>query len=202
MQKEESMKIIAPRMEAARRRGLLLMRFKAWAARVERGTLSMRESLGGTRTRAVWDDPQRPGARIALTVTEHPSAVAAMNALADDLVANQLATLPPGPPDVGEVSFAHPPGAPPAVFFARANLTVWVTSFGIVPVEVDDVARTVDLDLTATPAGRPGTLSDIGRVAGDAYVKVLAPGAELVKSDGGIVVREGEMGQVQVFVVD
>src|SRR5262245_37218596 len=129
MQREESMKIIEPKIESARRGGLLLVGFKAWAAPVA-GPRAMRESLGRGRTRAVWDDPQRAGARVALTVTEHDSAADALRTLAEELEANQLATLPAGPPDLGEVSFVHPAGVPPAVFFARANLTLWVTSYG------------------------------------------------------------------------
>src|SRR5205823_6158986 len=101
MQSEESMKMIRPRIEAARRGGLLIIDFKAWVAAAGFGTLSMRERLGHGRTRAVWDDPRNPGARIAINANEENSAADALQALALELEANQLANLPTGPPDLG-----------------------------------------------------------------------------------------------------
>src|SRR3989442_7850121 len=112
VQREESMKLIRPRMNTARRGGWLLMDFKAWAAPVAIGPLSMRERLDRWRTRAVWEDRAHAGARLAVTVTEHVSATEALQALAIDLEANQLADLPAGPSGLGEISFVHPDGVP------------------------------------------------------------------------------------------
>jgi hypothetical protein len=211
MQSEQSMKVIRPRVEAARRGGLLIIGFKAWSATVPIGRPSLRERLDGGRTRAVWDDPQHRGARVAVTVAEHTSAAEALDALALELESNQLANLPEGPSGLGEVSFVHPEGAPPAVFLARANLTLWVTSFGNRPAEVLSIAREIDADLKSRPSdAREGlevtTSGNVirarPRFAGeDAYLKFFAPGAELRKSDGGIAVT-GEGAEVGVFSLE
>jgi hypothetical protein len=213
MQSEQSMKIIRERLETARRGGLLLVDFKAWAAPVAIGPLSMRERLDRWRTRAVWDDPQQAGVRVAVTVTEHLSAAQALQALAIELEANQLADLPPGPAGLGEVSFIHPAGVPPAVFFARANLTVWVMSFGNRPVEVVPIARVIDADLTSRPARVRAEGLEVAvtenvirakvRFGGDdAYLKVFAPGAELQKLDDAVVVVTGDVAEVEVFALE
>jgi len=225
MQSEQSMKIIRESLETARRGGLLLVDFKAWVAPVTIGPLSMRERLDRWRTRAVWDvagdsdsfvkwvrEVGNVWQRVAVTVTEHLSAAEALQALAIELEANQLADLPPGPAGLGEVSFTHPDGVPPAVFFARANLTVWVTSFGSRPVEVVPIARAIDADLTSRPAKARADGLDVTvtenviraklRFGGDdAYLKVFAPGAELRKLDDAVVVT-GDVAEVEVFALE
>lgn len=212
MEREKSMQWIRPKIDTAGRSGLLFAGFKAWHARVDFGVESMRERLGPARTRAVRDDPANPGARVAVTVTEHASAADALEALALELEANQLAELPAGPATIGEVSFVHPSGVPPAVFLARANLTVWVMSFGNRNVDVTAIARRVDEDLQSRPAqARPDSIDvsvagDTVRVnvpfAGeDVYLKAFAVSAELRKRDEGIVIVGGQ-GEIEVFALE
>lgn len=211
---EEAKKAIDPMIDKARVEGLLLAGFKAWAAPDVPGFRpALRERLGAKTTRAVWDDPERRGARIALRVIEHASAREALDGLAETLAANQLADVPRGPADLGVISFAHPEGVPPAVFFVRGNLTLLVTSFGNLPVDVLPYARNVDGALTARPqelreGGVDLTTPNLRRIevkprwAGeDAYIKVLAPGAELAWRDGGVEVS-GDAGVVEVYVIE
>ena len=143
MQRELSMKVIGPVLERSREGGARVTGYQAWAA-PQAGALAMREQLDENSSRAVWDLER---GRIGLTVTEHASTAAALNALADDLEANQLAELPRGPEDLGEISFVHPPPAPPAVFFVRGTLTLAVYSFGREHVDVLSFARSVDDDV-------------------------------------------------------
>lgn len=212
MRMEESMKIIRPRLETARVGGLLVIGFKAWNAPVAIGPLSMRERLDRWSTRGVWDDPRLAGARVAVTVNEYRSATEALEGLATELEANQLASLPPGPSGLGEVSFVHPDGVPPAVFFARANLTLWVTSFGNRPVQVIPIARDIDADLLSRPAQARAdgldvvvsgnVIRTVMRFSGDdAYLKVFAPGAELRRVDDAIAIS-GDVAAVEVFALE
>jgi len=211
---EEAKKAIDPMIDKARVEGLLLVGFKAWAAPDAPGfRAGLRERLGAKTTRAVWDDPERRGARIALRVIEHASSRQALDGLAETLAANQLADVPRGPDDLGVVSFAHPQGVPPAVFFVRGNLTLLVTSFGNEAVDVLPFARTVDRELTSRPrefreggieltAPNLKTIEIKPRWAGeDAYIKVIAQGAELT-SRGGTVEIAGDAGVVEVFVIE
>jgi hypothetical protein len=223
MQSDESSKVIEQAMERARRGGLLLIDYKAWHAPIDFGResraaelssrSSMHERLGKATTRAVWDDPLRPGARLAVTATEHDSASDALRGLATELEANQLATLPRGPSDVGEVSFVHPEGVPPALFFARGNLTISVFSFGNQPIDVLAYARTIDGDLTARPANARegvmelsvnGTLIEMrdDRRSVDSYIKVVAPGAELAKRDQAFMLVGDTNAEIGVFVIE
>ena len=141
MQREISMKAITRVLGQPRDPGLLLRGVQAWTVPQPNGVLALREQLDENSTRAVWDLER---GRIALTVTEHNSLQDALNALADELEANQLAELPLGPADLGEISFVHPVNAPPAVFFVRGNLTLGVHSFSREPVDVLSFARRVD----------------------------------------------------------
>ncbi|HVE71759.1 MAG TPA: hypothetical protein VNI54_10350 [Thermoanaerobaculia bacterium] len=156
MQRELSMKVIAPVLERNREAAARVTGFQAWSVAQQPGLLAMREQLDQNSSRAVWD---LESGRIGVTVTEHASTAAALNALADDLEANQLAELPRGPEGLGEISFVHPPPAPPAVFFARANLTVAVYSFGREPVDVIGFAQRVDAEISAQTQGGGGSRS-------------------------------------------
>ena len=211
---EEAKKAIDPMIDKARVEGLLLIGFKAWAAPDAPGfRAGLRERLGPKTTRAVWDDPERRGARIALRVIEHASAREALDGLAETLAANQLADVPRGPADLGVISFVHPEGVPPAVFFVRGNLTLLATSFGSEKVDVLPYARSVDRDLTERPrefreGGVELTAPNLKQLAikprwagEDAYVKVIAPGAELRSSDGTVDIA-GDAGVVEVFVIE
>jgi hypothetical protein len=152
MQREITMKSLAPVLERNRGSNARVSEYRAWSAPAAGGTLSMREQLGANSSRAVWDLDR---GRLALTVTEHASVADALNALADDMEANQLAELPRGPEDIGEISFVHPEPAPPAVFFVRGNLTIGVFSFGKEQIDVLPFAKRVDDDvLQRANAGR------------------------------------------------
>ena len=153
MQREITMKAIAPALERNRGSNARVPEYRAWSTPAAGGTLSMREQLGANSSRAVWDLER---GRIALTVTEHASVADALNALADEMESNQLAELPPGPPDLGEVSFMHPAPAPPAVFFVRGNLTIGVFSFGKEQVDVVPFAKRVDDDVRQRATGGRG----------------------------------------------
>ena len=207
MQRETSMKTIAPVLEQPRDPGLLLAGFKAWMGPRPDGEAAMREQLAATSTRAVWDLER---GRIALTVNEHRSVEDALNALADELEANQLADVPRGPEDLGEVSFMHPQNAPPAVFFVRGNLTCGVFSFGREAVDVIPFARRVDDDLRARPSNAREGGIDVQRgdrgilvreKAGEGYVKVFAPHGKLRKFGEEIVI-EGSEDDVEIFYIE
>lgn len=209
MRREDSMKAIGPVLDHPREAGLLLIGFKAWSGPQPEGQAAVREHLGKTSSRAVWD--QQRG-RIALTATEHASTRDALEALADELEANQLADVPRGPDDLGEMSFVHPPPAPPAVFFVRGNLTLAVYSIGREPIDVISFARRVDAALLARPEGAREDGIDMthenGRLratpkwrGADGYLKVIAPGGAPRKEGDQIVVTECPDG-VEVFYVE
>ena len=109
--------------------------------------------------RTIWDPAEKPAAddgtatvaRMILDVTECASASEAMDALAERLYWNELAELPAGPADLGEVSFVHPEGLPPAAFFVRGNLLISAISFGNAPAPATDVALALDQGLIQRP---------------------------------------------------
>lgn len=212
MRSEDSMKLIEPLIARPRDAGLLLVGFKAWAVSApQESELSMREQLSPASSRAVWNLRGRPDSRIALTASEHASVRDALRALAGELEANQLATLPQGPSDLGEISFVHPRGiAPPAAFFVSGNMTLGVFSFGREPIDVVPFAQRVDADLRARPSDardggldltyEAGGLRARPRFAGpDGFLKVIAPGSDL-RNDGGTIA--GATGEVEVYYLE
>jgi hypothetical protein len=193
MRSEESMKAIEPLIARPKTAGLLVIGFKAWAVPgAPESELGLREQLAPGSTRAVWNLLRSRDARIAVTATEHASVRDALRALAQELEGNQLATLPRGPEEVGEISFVHPPEAPPAIFFVTGNLTIGVFSFGREPVDVLPAARSMDADLRKEPqASREGGI-DVFFVerevhvkpkweGPDGYLKVISPSSDLRK---------------------
>jgi hypothetical protein len=211
MRIEDSMKLIDPVIAKPRETGLLLLGLKAWAVSAAPDwEMPMREQLSLNSTRAVWNLSDFRDERLALTVTEHASVRDALRALAGELEANQLATVPQGPNDLGEISFVHPDGVVPAALFVTGNLTLGVFSFGRQFVDVIPFARRVDADVRARPAqpreGGIDVTSDARgiratpRFAGpDGYLRVLAPGSDLRKEDDTIV---GAAGDVDVFYIE
>ena len=198
MRSEESMKAIEPLIVRPKTAGVLFLGFKAWAVAGDPGSeLALREQLAAGSTRAVWNLRGSADTRLAITATEHASARDALRALAQELEGNQLATLPRGPAEIGEVSFVHPAGAPPAIFFATGNLTIGVFSFGREVVDVLPTARTVDAELRETPpSAREGGIDVYSmerevRVqpkwgGPDGYLKVIAPSSDLRKEGNAI----------------
>lgn len=155
----------------------------AWAQDLSGWRRSVREELREAPDRrlrrTVWDDPRNGSARILVDVVECASAAAAVQALLDRLEWNQLAELPAGPEGLGLASFAHPEAAPPAVFFARANLCVNVASFARHAAAVVPVALAIDRRLLATPAsGGPSIGVEMGgprATGGPAELRVTLP---------------------------
>lgn len=199
MLREESMKVIEPAIARPKNSGLLVIGFKAWAAPAPDRAMSQREQLSARRSRAAWE--VEPG-RIALTVSEYPSVREALQGLSTELEYNQLRDVPRGPEDLGEISFVHPPQAPPAVFFVRGNLLLAVHSFGRQPVAVLPFAQQLDAELASRPGdAREGGLDvtfDRGALhaapkwrGADGYLKVFAPGATLRVVDDGVIIEGG-----------
>jgi hypothetical protein len=212
MRTEDSMKLIDPVIAKPRDAGLLLIWLKAWAvSSPPESEIALREQLTPNSTRAVWSlGGGRRDARLALTVKEHGSVRDALRALAGELEANQLATVPQGPSDLGEISFVHPPDVVPAVFFVTGNLMLGVFSFGREYVDVVPFARRVDAEVRTRPAetrdGGIDVRSDARGIlalprfaAPDGYLRVLAPGSDLRKEDSTIV---GATGDVDVFYIE
>ncbi len=206
-------------LEKARGGGLVLVGYRAWLARPQGwGVPRVKEKLGPSGTRAIWDDPQRPGARLAVMVEECGSSDDALRVLAQALEANQLATLPQTPEGLGDMGFMHPEGVIPAVYFVRGNLMVLVTSFGSVPVEVRSHAASMDAEFQIRPEeAREGGM-DLERGEGggslrilsrakwrgeDGYLKAFAPGASLGVEGGSVVVKSPSRArELQVFLVE
>jgi hypothetical protein len=156
----------------------------AWAQDLSGWRRSVREELQEAPERrlrrTVWDDPRDGSARILVDVVECGSAAAAVQALLDRLEWNQLAEVPAGPEGLGVASFAHPEAAPPAVFFARANLCVSVASFARRAAAVVPVAVAIDRRLLAAPApGGPPIGVEMGpgprAPGGPAELRVTVP---------------------------
>ncbi len=211
MLREKTLEAIGPTRQDPEMPGLLVTGFRAWAVGPPESASGepMREELSPGRTRAVYDVA---GGRIALDAVEHGSVDEAFAGLADHLEDNQLAEVPRGPEDLGEVAFRHPEQAPPAAFFVRGNLVLAVLSFGQERVDVLPYARRVDSEL----AGRPEEFREDGievtekgpalrarpRWGGpDTYLKFLAPGGRLRKKEEEVVV-EGEPDFVEIFAVE
>ncbi len=182
--------------------------------------------------RTIWDPAKEPEsgdgpvtvARMIVDVTECPSASGAIDALAELLYWNELAELPAGPTDLGEVSFVHPEGLPPAAFFVRGNLLISAISFGNAPAPTTEVARDLDQGLTQRPeksrqvltfesdraplkAGGqatvrfavPWTLGDEG------YLALFAEGGTLERSDDRYLLTpavEGSDVVLEVFAIE
>jgi hypothetical protein len=91
--------------------------------------------------RSVWNQTEEKDRRVLIDVAECSSAEQAMESLVIRLEGNELAQLDKGPDDLGTLSFMHPEGLPPAVFFTRGNLCVSVVSIAKKPVDVIKLAH-------------------------------------------------------------
>src|SRR5262249_50432132 len=156
-------------------------------------------------------------------VYETASLAQAQKCLLEALANNQLTRLPEGPNDLGEVSFIHPEGVPPAVFWVTGNLCVSVCSLGRTRLPVLDwayrlQARMLDrpkvrrLDLALTPSKARLSVEEevavgvsLPRPLGeDGYYKLLAAGGELLFKGEEIFVRAQQKGElvVEAFAVE
>jgi hypothetical protein len=188
-------------------RGEYFLGFAFWEEDSEGWTRESRESLreGPARplTRTVWNNPTDRDARVLIDVVECSSAADALEALVDRLLNNQLQQVPPGPGGLGEASFAHPKGVPPAIFFVRGNLCISVISFGRTGVALDRWADRVTARLADRPYVERWTLpleaetptATVGRqfavrfsgpkkLDESGHIKFLVSGAAVVRFDG------------------
>lgn len=203
-------------------RGELVVGFTPWAEDTEgwaRSVKSARPQVEGERpmSRTVWDHPEEASARVAIDVYECDSAEEAVRALVEVLAANQLATVPRGPEDLGLVSFVQPEDLPPAVMMVQANLCLVVSSFGRSRVEAVSWARRLDARIRERPQefeeteifGEPDRIGDEvavayrprWRVGEEGYFKFFSEGGTLQLRDGQLVAR-GEEVTVDAYVVE
>lgn len=129
------------RARLPRDRGELFLGFVPWQDDADKGWHhSVRSELSETPQRplrrVVWDNPDDRAQRVLIDVVDCASPEDALTALVDRLLWNQLQELPEGPQNLGHAAFMHPEGLPPAILFMRANLCIFVSSFGSTPVDV------------------------------------------------------------------
>lgn len=104
-------------------------------------------------TRSEWAAPRDAASRVLVDVYETPSLADAQQNLLEMLANNELLRLPDGPADLGEISFVHPDGVPPAAFWVVGNLCISVVSFGRTNVPVLDVAARLQARAIEKPRG-------------------------------------------------
>jgi hypothetical protein len=169
--------------------------------------------------RTVWDDPKEKTARVLVDVREATSFAQAQQCLLEVLANNQLARLPEGPADLGDIAFVHPQGMPPAVFWVVGNLCLSMCSFGRKPTPVLDWAVRLQARIHDKPeGGKLGLVLASGKAtarvdqpvtlrvvlpktqSSEACIKFFAPGAELSLSDEEAAVRPHEKGKLIVEV--
>lgn len=125
-----------------REASVLLRGFTPWKEDclnwIQRSKFSLPEAAGRQLLRTIWEDPQEVDARVLVDVHETVSANNARSCLLEVLANNELARLPEGPDELGDVCFVHPEGVPPAIYWVTGNLCVSITSFGIKPIPVLD----------------------------------------------------------------
>ena len=147
-----SLRARAPRESVAPPSG-----FSAATQQVEGWHVSLVETLRRADERpwqrAVFDSVESPATRVMIETVECASPSEALDCLLERLAGNQLARLEEGPPTLGFAVFQHPPGVPPAIFFARGNLCITVASFGSRPAEVQTWAERV-VRMLSVPAGK------------------------------------------------
>lgn len=175
------------------------------------------EAPGRPLSRTVWDDPENRDSRLLIEIAERDSAEQAFEALVDRLEWNELARLPEGPPGLGYVSFVHPEGLPPAVYFIRANVCISAVSFGrdeasVLPVAARLDGRLADRPQTDHPAltikpARPsakagevvGIRIDLPFSMGECgFIKLFSDHATLTLAEGQPVLRVARAGSARV----
>lgn len=206
-------------------RSEVLIGFVPWADDCEQWPRTAIErypdSPDGKITRTIWTDPERTDARVLVDSYECRSDIHAVDALIRVLAGNQLANMPAGPGDVGAVSFTQPEDLPPAVVFVRANLCVFVSSFGGESVPVLPWAERLDHRIVERPdAG--GEIDVLGaaerntspvvipyslpfRLVDGGYLKVFSTGGTLTLTDAGLTARpagDGSSIEVTAYVVE
>lgn len=200
----------------------LFLGFTPWPQDASGWNRSIKEKLasppGKSVRRTVWDSPDTPSARVLIDIIECSSAMSAIDALLEELAANQLARLSEGPPHLGIACFMHPEGAPPAVFFARGNLCIRVISFARSSVDVIPWAERLNERLSEEPRveGNRIILESDRKSAGvgeevavfytlpwalgdEGFLKFLVSGGTLVAREGRrLFLKASKRGEVQV----
>ncbi|OGB95866.1 MAG: hypothetical protein A2Z31_08010 [candidate division NC10 bacterium RBG_16_65_8] len=112
-------------------------------------------AVAGNRrlTRTEWAAPRDAESRVLVDVYETPSFADAQKCLLETLANNELLRLPDGPAGLGEISFVHPEGVPPAAFWVVGNLCMSVTSFGSKKTPALDFARRLQARAIEKPHG-------------------------------------------------
>ncbi len=176
-------------------------------------------ALSGTRrlTRIEWAAPRDAESRVLVDVYETSSLTDAQKCLLEILANNELLRLPDGPTDLGEISFVHPDGVPPAAFWVVGNLCMGVTSFGPKKAPVLDFAERLHAGAIEKPRGpkrdlrvKPETtrlkakeetvlaLTAPRALPEDVQYKYFATGGELFLKGDQVVVRALKRGAVAV----
>ena len=211
----------ALRQRISEDRAELFLGFTPWPQDASGWNRSIKEKLasapGKSMRRSVWASPDSRNARVLVDIIECSSAADAIEALLEELAANQLARLPEGPPHLGIVSFMHPEGVPPAVFFARGNLCIRVISFARDAVDVIPWAERINRRLSDEPHVERNRLvleSDrksarVGEevalfytlpwaLGKDGFLKFLLSGGILVAREGRLFLKASKRGEAQV----
>jgi hypothetical protein len=199
----------------------LFLGFTPWSEDASGWNRSIKEKLasapGKSIRRTVWDSQDNRNGRILIDIIECSSAVNAIDALLEELAANQLARLLEGPPHLGIASFMHPEGVPPAVFFARGNLSIRVISFARHAVDVIPWAERLNKRLGEEPRVEQNRLlleSDRKSartseevavfyklpwaLGEDGFLKFLVSGGILVAREGRLLLKASKRGEAQV----
>ena len=109
--------------------------------------------------RVMWSKPRDKKSRILVDIRETASFEQAQLSLIEHLSNNELFRLPEGPENLGDVSYVHPPGVPPASFWVTGNLCISVYSLGITAVPVLDSASCIHARIMERPSGTLKELS-------------------------------------------
>ena len=189
--------------------------------------LSSREwdsgNAGRSQLRTIWDSPKDRDSRLLIDVFVRTSAADALEALATQLSYNQLDRLPAGPEDLGLVSYIHAEPAPPAVFFVRGNLSIFVASFGRKPLPAIPVARRLSMRLAERPKAERRAVSLAAdpprgkprqeivlryqipfRIGADGYWKFFVTGGTVLRQQDRLVLVASEPAslRVEAFVIE
>ena len=202
-------------------RAELFLGFTPWAEDAMGWNRSIKEKLasppGRFMRRTVWDSPDTRNARVLIDIIECFSASAAIDALLEELAANQLARLSEGPPHLGIACFVHPERVPPAVFFARGNLCIRVISFAhsfvdVIPwaerlnARIGEEPRVERTELVVESNRKSATIGDEVTIyytlpwalGDDGFIKFVVSGGTLVARDGRLIFKASKRGEAQV----
>jgi len=211
----------ALRQRISEDRAELFLGFTPWQQDAQGWNLSIREKLasppGKSIRRTVWDSQDNRNARVLIDIIECSSAADAIEALLEELAANQLARLVEAAPHLGVASFVHPEGVPPAVFFVRGNICIRVISFARSAVAVIPWAERLNERLNNEPRVEQNRLvleSNRKSVAtgeeapifytlpwmlgGDGFLKFLGSGGILVAREGRLFFKASKRGEAQI----